>query len=87
MHFFTDYPVSFSKEINIFIYIYIYIYQRVMFKYINFVYSRGLVVRVVDLRPRVRGLLESASWPCVCTQVKDGSLIVIWTACKITLDQ
>ena len=42
------------------------------------------VVRVVDLRLRGQGLIESASWPCV---VKDGSHIVIWTACKITLDQ
>ena len=25
----------------------------------------GLLVKVVDLRPRVLGLLESASWPCV----------------------
>ena len=45
------------------------------------------MVRVVDLRPRVRDLLESASWPCVGAQVKDGSYIVIWTACKRTLDQ
>ena len=31
---------------------------------------------------RVQGLLESASWSCVGAQVKDGSHVVIWTACK-----
>ena len=65
----------------------IYIYVRLELCFSTYVYSHGLMVRVVDLRLRVRGLLESASWPCVCAQVKDGSHIVIWTACKITLDQ
>ena len=46
------------------------IYIRLELCLSTFVYSRGLVVRVVDLR--VRGLLEAGSWPCLCAQVKDG---------------
>ena len=65
-------------------YIYIYIYIRLELCLSTFVYPCGPVVRVVDLRPRVWGLIESASCPCV---VKDGSHIVIWTSCKITLNQ
>ena len=49
--------------------------------------SRGLVIRVVDLRPRARGWLETASWPSVRAQVKYGTHVVIWTACKITHKQ
>ena len=33
------------------------------------------------------GLIEPASWPCVGAQVKDGSHVVISTACKITHSQ
>ena len=35
----------------------------------------------------VLGLLEPASWPCVCAQVNDGSHVVIWTACERTHNQ
>ena len=45
----------------------------------------GLVVRVVG--SRVRNLLEPESWHCVGAQVKDGSHVVIWTACKGTHNQ
>ena len=30
----------------------------------------------------MRGFLEAASWPCIGAQVKYGSHVVIWTACK-----
>ena len=60
-----------------------YIYIRLELCLSTFVYPCGSVVRVVDLRPRVWGVIESVSWPCI---VQDGSHIVIWTACKITLD-
>ena len=33
---------------------------------------------------RVRGLLESGSWPYVGTQIKNGPYVVICTACKRT---
>ena len=36
---------------------------------------------------RVRGLLEPENWPCVGAQVKDGSHVVIWAACKRTHNQ
>ena len=72
-----------EKSTSKYIYIYIYIYIRLELFLSIFVYPCDPVVTVVDLRPRVRGLIESASWPCV---VKDGSHIVIWTAFKITLD-
>ena len=51
---------------------------------------RGLVVKSRRLETegsRVGGLLEPASWPCVSAKVKDGSHIVIWTACKSTHNQ
>ena len=35
------------------------------------------MVRVVDLRPRGRGFKA-----CIGAQVKDGSHVVLWTACK-----
>ena len=39
------------------------------------------------MRSRVHGLLEPESLPCVGTQVKAGSHVVIWTACKRTHNQ
>ena len=48
---------------------------------------RSLVVRVVDFRPMVRGLIESTNWLCVSAQVKYRSHVVIWTASKRTHNQ
>ena len=45
--------------------------------------SRGLVVRDRG----VAGLRLARTWPCVGAQVKYGSHVVIWTACKVTHNQ
>ena len=50
--------------------------------------SRGLESRGHETDgSRVRGLLEPVSWPCVGAQLKDGSHVVIRTACKSAHNQ
>ena len=36
---------------------------------------------------RVQGFLEPVCWQCIGSQVKDGSHVVIWTACTRTHNQ